>query len=102
MAAAVGRKKQWLHPKVITEHAFDKLLVIDCTLGELEAALDDAEVIDELALDDLATKELLLLLEWKRPLHVVVIVDAHHDEERVVTVYEPSPQQWSEDYRRRR
>ena len=47
-------------------------------------------------------KELVLTLAWKRPLHVVVIVDEVHQEDRVVTVYEPEPARWSADFRRRR
>jgi hypothetical protein len=47
-----GSRKQWRHPKAISEHAFDKLHVIDCTLAELETALDSAEVIDERELGD--------------------------------------------------
>jgi hypothetical protein len=97
-----GSKKQWLHPKTISEHAFDKLLVIDCTLGEFEAALENAEIIEENALPDGTTKELLLALGWKHPLHVVVVVDDARREERIVTVYEPTAEQWTPDYRRRR
>jgi hypothetical protein len=32
----------------------------------------------------------------------VVIVDDIRQEERIVTIYEPEPRQWSSDYRRRR
>ena len=35
-------------------------------------------------------------------LHVVVVVDEAHREERIVTVYEPNPTRWSPDFRRRR
>jgi hypothetical protein len=97
-----GSKKQWRHSKAISEHAFDKLLVIDCTLGEFEAALKDAETIEEHALPDGTTKELLLALGWKRPLHVVVVLYDARREERIVTVYEPTAEQWTPDYRRRR
>ena len=97
-----GSRKQWRHPKAISEHAFDKLHVIDCTLAELETALDSAEIIEERELDDGTAKELLLVVDWKRPLHVVVIVDDLRREERIVTVYEPLPGQWTADYRRRR
>ena len=96
------RKKEWRHPKVISEHAFDKLLVLDCTLAELEVALDGAEIIEERELDDGTTKELLLVVDWKRPLHIVVVVDDQRREERIVTVYEPLAGQWTADYRRRR
>lgn len=47
-------------------------------------------------------KELVLTLAWTRPLQVVVIVDEVRQEDRVVTVYEPDPDRWSSDWRRRR
>ncbi|MBW3615458.1 MAG: hypothetical protein KY439_09155, partial [Actinobacteria bacterium] len=58
------------------------------------------EVIEESIIVE-GVKELVLLVEWRAPLHVVVVVDDIHREERIVTVYEPSPDRWS-DYRRRR
>ena len=102
MAGPVPREKVWRHPKVISEHAFDKLLLLDCTLAELEAALARAEVIEEHDLEPGSSKELLLVVDWTRPLHVVVVVDDDYCEERIVTVYEPVAGQWSGGYRRRR
>ena len=46
-------------------------------------------------------KEVVLYVEWARPVHVVVLVDEDHREERVLTVYEPDPARWSPDHRRR-
>jgi len=89
--AAASRRKVWEFPKWISEHAFDKLRLIDCTFGEFERALESGVL-----------KELLLLVDWKRPLHVVVVVDAPNREERIVTVYEPHGNRWSSDYRERR
>ena len=100
--AAVPRRKVWEYPKWISEHAFDKLRLIDCTFSEFELALESAEVIEETTLESDALKELLLLVDWKRPLHVVVVVDARSREERIVTVYEPHEDMWSSDYRERR
>ena len=80
----------------------DKLRLIDCGFAEFAAALQHAEVIEEVVLDDVQLKELVLTIEWRRPLHVVVIVDERHQEERIVTVYEPDPARWADDYRRRR
>ena len=51
-----------------------------------EEALETAEVIEETALNAGELKELLLLVEWVRPLHVVVVVDDVDLEERIVTV----------------
>jgi hypothetical protein len=47
-------------------------------------------------------KELVLIVDWQRPLHVVVVIDEIRHEERIVTVYEPDPARWSSDFRRRR
>lgn len=44
-------------------------------LAEFEEALTSAEVIEETVVDTDALKELLLAVEWIRPLHVVVVVD---------------------------
>lgn len=96
------RIKSWKYPRWISEHAFDKLRAIDCTFAEFEEALTSAEVIEETVVDTDALKELLLLLDWIRPLHVVVVVDDRRREERVVTVYEPDDDLWSSGYRERR
>lgn len=101
MVEPLPRAKVWRFPKVISEHAFDKLRLLDCTLAEFEVAIHSSEIIEE---TDVAAgvKELVLSVEWKRPLHTVVVVDEARSEERIVTVYEPDPDRWSADYRRRR
>ncbi len=78
-----------MHPKLISEHAFDKLRLIDCTFAEFGAALEIAEVIEERDQGTDGLKELLVTVERQRPLHVVVVVDDVHEEERIVPVYEP-------------
>jgi hypothetical protein len=83
-------------------HVFDKLRAIDLVLAEFQELLGRGEVIAE-AEDNLAElREIVLLVEWSRPLHVVVVVDPARQEERLVTVYEPDPSLWTADYRRRR
>jgi hypothetical protein len=96
------RPKVWRYDKVVSEHVFDKLRSIDCTLAEFGELLDAAEVIEEVLIEEEQLKELLLLIEWTRSLHVVVVVDAPREEERLVTVYEPDPSLWAAGYRRRR
>ena len=100
--SSLPRRKVWHYPRVISEHAFDKLRLIDCSFAEFEETLAAAEVIEEVELEPGESKELLLLVEWLRPLHVVVIVDDIGREERIVTVYEPGSNQWTPDYRERR
>jgi hypothetical protein len=75
---------------------------IDCPFSEFDAALVEAEVIEEQMIGLGELKELVLLVAWIRPLHVAVVVDDVHLEERIVTIYEPDPEQWSSDHRRRR
>jgi len=102
MDPRLPHRKVWIYPLLLSEHAFDKLRLIDCTFGEFERALAGALVIEEHALSSAQLKVRVLTVEWVRPLHVIVVVDAHRHEERIVTVYEPDPRRWSQDYRRRR
>lgn len=101
MGAIEPRPKAWQGRRLVSEHAFDKLRLIDCLFSEFSAACEAAEVIEETVVSD-GLKEVVLTLAWRRPLHVVVIVDEVHQEDRVVTVYEPEPARWSTDFRRRR
>ncbi|HLB50454.1 MAG TPA: DUF4258 domain-containing protein [Anaerolineales bacterium] len=45
-----------------------------------------------------------LILGWRgpRPLHVVVACNVKADETIVITVYEPSPDEWEDGFRRRK
>lgn len=95
------RPKTWQARRLVSEHAFDKLRLIDCLFSEFSAACESAEVIEETVVSE-GLKELVLTLAWARPLHVVVIVDEVREEDRVVTVYEPEPARWSTDFRTRR
>lgn len=86
---------------VLTDHVFDKVRSIDMTLAEFEVLLGGGEVIEETSVID-GVKELVLIIEWTRPLHAVVVVDDIRQEERIVTVYEPDKQRWSADYKVRK
>ena len=86
---------------VLTDHVFDKVRSIDMALAEFEALLDDGEVIEETSIA-VGVKELVLIVDWTRPLHVVVVVDDIRAEERIVTVYEPNRDRWSADFKVRK
>ncbi len=97
------RLKVWRYPRVLTEHIFDKLWLLDLTLAEFRGLLDaDAEVIEASPAEGSGVKEILLFVDLRLALHVVVVVDDAHHEERLITVYEPSTARWSDDYRSRR
>jgi hypothetical protein len=59
-------------------------------------------VIEEVETDEGHLKEVVLYVHWSRPLDVVVVVDDARAAERLITVYEPSTDRWSDDFRRRR
>jgi len=86
----------------VTEHVFDKVRSIDMTLAEFNALLTvHGVVIEETVLGVGQVKELVLYIEWSRPLHVVVHADETRREDRIVTVYEPDTVRWTQDFRRR-
>lgn len=93
-------------PRLISDHVFDKLRRIDLSLAEFVAMLDDPEkpleAIAEPHESDDELKELVLLVEWPRQLPVSIVVDERRQQERVATVYEPYPSEWTADFRRRR
>ena len=101
MVAIEPRPKVWQARRLVSEHAFDKLRLVDCLFSEFSASCESAEVIEEIIVYD-GLKELVLTLAWKRPLHAVVIVDEVRQEDRIVTIYEPEPARWSSDFRTRR
>lgn len=87
---------------VYRQHVFDKLRSVDLNLTEFQHILGVGEVIAEAIEGPDAIKELILLVNWLRPLHVVIVVDESRQEERLVTVYEPTASEWTLDLRRRR
>lgn len=102
----VFRTYQQRFGRSYSDHTFDKLRSIDIALAEFVTMLDDAsgqvEVIAVAHESNTTVKELVLLVQWKRPLHVVIVVDDDREQERVATVYEPYPSDWTADFRRRR
>jgi hypothetical protein len=70
-------------------------------LAEFEVLLEGGEIIERTPIEE-GVKELILIVEWTRPLHVVVVVDDIRLEERIVTVYEPDTNRWSPDLRVRK
>jgi len=86
------RPKAWRYSKLIAEYAFDGPRLLDCTSGKFDIPLQQAEIIEQSVTEAGSLNELVLVIEWKSPLHVVVLVDDLHREERVITVYEP--QSW--------
>lgn len=86
---------------VLTDHVFDKVRSIDMTLAEFEELLTGGEVIEATPIEE-GLKELVVIVEWAHPLHVVVVKDNIRQEVRIVTVYEPDKNRWSADFKVRK
>jgi hypothetical protein len=87
---------------VLTLHVFEKVRALDITLAEFEQLLDGGQVIEETPLRMMELKQVILVLDWLRPLHVVAVVDDVRQEERIITVYEPDSTRWANSRERRR
>ncbi len=88
--------------RILTAHVFDKVRELDLSLAEFEALLDGGTVVETTPLPGLERKEVVLVLGWQRPLHVVLVVDGARREERIITVYEPHADRWRRGLQERR
>ena len=86
---------------VYRQHLFDKLHELDLPLVEFQQLLGRGEVIAE-APAAAEIKEIVLIVDWVRPLDLVVAVDEQRGEQRLVTVYEPRPSEWTTGFRGRK
>lgn len=89
---------------VLRDHVFDKCWELDITWSEVEQLLDAGEVIEEYRYDAHGerVKQVRLLLDWKRPLHVVYEVYRSRKEVVFITIYEARLAHWKPGYRERR
>ena len=72
------------------------------TVEDIGAVLDAGEVIEQYPDDTPYPSRLVLGWRGSRPLHVVTADNLGENEVIVVTVYEPDPQQWEADCKRRK
>lgn len=68
---------------------------------DVRFVLENGEIIQDYPDDDPYPSRLILGWKSQRPLHVVAAFPPSIDEVIVITVYEPDPLLWSEDFRRR-
>ena len=86
-----------------SKHAEREREADQITVGELEEALSDCDMIEEYADDPRGPSCLVLGFAGKRPIHCVCAVRTNPEEVLIITVYNPSkrPEKWTADYRRR-
>jgi hypothetical protein len=90
-------------PKFITYvwHALIRMDERQIDFDDIRRILDAGETIERYPDDTPYPSRLLLGWIGTRPVHVVIAEDAP-DSVLVVTVYDPRPEEWSQDFRSRK
>ena len=87
-----------------TAHALGKLASVPVTVRDIEISLCNAQVIEDYPHAHRYLPDCLVLtfVTLQQPLHCVVALNEPHDYILVVTVYEPTPKEWNNDWRTRK
>ena len=93
-----GSKIRW------SRHGIAELVNEDWSRKGVETALECAEVIEDYPTIHRPLPDCLVLgqLTTGEPLHAVIAIDEVNDRLFVVTVYRPSLEEWTDDWRTRR
>jgi hypothetical protein len=84
------------------KHALKKLLERNIKRDEVFVALENCEIVESYLHDKPLPSFLLLGYHEQKALHVVAAVDEVEEILWVITVYEPSPEEWEKDLKTRR
>ncbi len=83
-------------------HALQRMFERGITEEDVRHVLETGEIIERYPDDRPYPSQLVLGWREDRPLHVVVAEQAEADTLIVITVYEPNPVLWEDDFKRRR
>jgi hypothetical protein len=81
-------------------HTLQRMFERGVTYEEVTETLKTGEMIEEYSDNKLYPSRLLLGWPQERPLHVVAAV-GEPDTAVIITVYEPDPDQWDDEFKRR-
>ena len=87
-----------------TRHAIQRIYERSINKSNIKQAVINGEIIKEYPEDKPCPSRLLLYIVDNKPLHVVCSIESEDLQNRVIiiTVYEPSLEEWNEDFRTRR
>ena len=83
-------------------HAVQRMFERGVSANDVGAVLAAGETIEDYPSDTPYPSRLVLGWVGRRPLHVVAAEHASAREMVVITVYEPDPNRWDSDFKRRR
>lgn len=87
---------------IYQRHAVERMAQRGIHEEDIKHVLLTGETIEVYAHDTPYPSELLLGWRDIRPIHVVVATDAGNKRKIVITVYEPDPNKWEADFKRRK
>lgn len=87
---------------VFRVHALQRMVERRISDAAVREAVENGEIIEDYPDDTPYPSQLILAWVSARPLHVVVARNTDADETIVITVYEPDPEQWDEEFKRRK
>jgi hypothetical protein len=86
-------------------HALQRMYVREISVGDVRSIVNTGEVIKEYPDDKPYPSRLILGWHDKRPVHIVVADNTDNLDETeviVIMVYEPDPQIWEDDFKRKK
>jgi hypothetical protein len=95
---AIERKVKW------TRHALGKLAAEPISSNAVEIALQEAEIIEEYPHLHRYLPDCLVLafISPNKPIHCVAGINKSQDYILIVTIYQPTVQEWQNDWRTRK
>lgn len=84
---------------IFRRHALERMAERNISRVDVESIVEAGEVIREYTDDTPYPSRLVLGWRNERPLHVVAADDDTTNETYIITVYEPDPDVWEEDFR---
>jgi len=87
---------------IYQRHAVERMAQRGVSEEDVMQVLLTGETIQVYADDTPFPSELILGWRKRQPPHIVVATDTVHQRKIVITVYEPHPDQWEADFRRKK
>lgn len=87
---------------IYQRHAVERMAQRGIREEDVEHVLLTGETIETYPHDTPYPSKLLLGWNDLRPIHIVVATDAANQRTIVITVYEPDPNKWEADFKRRK
>ena len=83
-------------------HAIQRMFERQISPEDVRSVVESGETIQEYPDDTPYPSRLVLGWKIERPTHIVVADNDVANEKIIVTVYEPDPAQWTDDFKRRK